>query len=376
MYSPSSLTFSSSGSAASLSSTARAITSARRASAFRRATGGASRSVAVTPGDELGDRELRDAVLAERRQDVRDVLHEGAVRADDEHAAAGVLLALGVDQPRRAVQADRGLAGAGAALDHERPLGRAGDQAVLVGLDRRDDVAHVRVAAALELLEQEVAHAGAVERRAVERLVGDVEQPAALSPEAPAQRHALRILRRRRVERSRGGRLPVDDDLLALVVVHPAAADVERALDGLEVEAAEHAGRARRPRRSRAASPPTRRAPPARPRRRRRRRRAARRRACARGTRRRGRRTPARLPAPGGSRLRIYASRQVHLGDFVFQKHKRVRPAQPCGGRGACVSETQARSAREPSPSGAGDVSRRGAALGPRAHRRARGRAW
>ena len=50
MYSPSSLTFSSSGSAASLSSTARAITSARRESAFRRATGGASRSVAVTPG--------------------------------------------------------------------------------------------------------------------------------------------------------------------------------------------------------------------------------------------------------------------------------------------------------------------------------------
>ena len=138
------------------------------------------------------------------------------------------------------MQADRGLAGAGAALDHERPLGRARDQAVLVGLDRRDDVAHVGVAAALELLEQEVAHAGAVERRAVERLVRDVEQPAALRPEAAAQRHALRILRRRRVERSRGGRLPVDDHLLALVVVHPAAADVERALDGLEVEAAEH----------------------------------------------------------------------------------------------------------------------------------------
>ena len=36
--------------------------------------------------DELGDRALVDAVLAERREHVRDVLHEGRVRPDDEHA--------------------------------------------------------------------------------------------------------------------------------------------------------------------------------------------------------------------------------------------------------------------------------------------------
>ena len=95
------------------------------------------------------------------------------------------------------------------------------------------------VAAALELLEQEVADAGAVERRAVERLVGDVEQPPALRAEAAAQRDALRVGRRRGVEGPRRGRLPVDDDLLPLVVVHPAAADVQRPLDLLEVEPAE-----------------------------------------------------------------------------------------------------------------------------------------
>ena len=114
-----------------------------------------------------------------------------------------------------------------------------GDQPVLVGLDRRDDVAHVAFAAALQLFEQEVADAGAVERRAVERLVGDVEQLASLGAKAAAERDALRILRRRRVERPRGRRLPVDDDLVALVVVHPAAADVQRPLDRLEVEPAE-----------------------------------------------------------------------------------------------------------------------------------------
>ena len=66
-------------------------------------------------------------------------------------------------------------------------VGSARDQAVLVGLDRRDDVAHVRVAVALELLEQEVADGGAVDDRAVERLVGDVEQPPPVGAEAAAQ---------------------------------------------------------------------------------------------------------------------------------------------------------------------------------------------
>ena len=170
---------------------------------------------------------------------MRDVLHEGAVRPDDQHAAAGIALAFGVDQPRRAVEADRRLAGAGAALDDERTVRRMGDQPVLIGLDRRDDVAHVAFAGPLQLFEQEVADTRAVECRAVEGLVGDVEQLASLRAEAAAERDALRILRRRRVERARGRRLPVDDDLVALVVVHPAAADVQRPLDRLEVEPAE-----------------------------------------------------------------------------------------------------------------------------------------
>ena len=66
-------------------------------------------------------------------------------------------------------------------------VGSARDQPVLVGLDRRDDVAHVRVAVALELLEQEVADGGAVEDRAVERLVGDVDHAPSLRAEAAAQ---------------------------------------------------------------------------------------------------------------------------------------------------------------------------------------------
>ena len=78
------------------------------------------------------------------------------------------------------MEPDRGLAGARAALDDQHARRLAGDQAVLVGLDRRDDVAHALVAAALELLEQDVGDAvDDVAGRAVERLVVEVEEGAA-----------------------------------------------------------------------------------------------------------------------------------------------------------------------------------------------------
>ena len=134
------------------------------------------------------------------------------------------------------MQADRRLARSGATLDHEHAVGVVRDQAVLVGLDRRDDVAHVHVAVALELLEQEVADRGAVDDRAVESLVRDVDHRAALGAEASAQRDAVRILRGRRVERACRRGLPVHDQLPLLLVVHPAPPDVERAPHRLDVE--------------------------------------------------------------------------------------------------------------------------------------------
>ena len=54
------------------------------------------------------------ADLAQRGQHRADVVEEGAVRADDEHAGPVELGAEGVEQPRGPVQADGGLAGAGA----------------------------------------------------------------------------------------------------------------------------------------------------------------------------------------------------------------------------------------------------------------------
>ena len=136
---------------------------------------------------ELVDRPLLDALLAECRQHVRDVVHEHGVRPDHENAGALELAPVRVKEPRRSMQADRGLARPRPALHDEDALRLTRDQRELVRLDRRDDVAHVLVAAALELLEQDVRNAvDDVARRSVERLVVELEQPPPVDAKAPS----------------------------------------------------------------------------------------------------------------------------------------------------------------------------------------------
>ena len=59
-----------------------------------------------------------------------------------------------VEEVRGAVQRDCGLAGAGPARDDEHAGDVGADRLVLLGLDRRDDVAHAAGAVALERGEQ------------------------------------------------------------------------------------------------------------------------------------------------------------------------------------------------------------------------------
>ena len=96
----------------------------------------------VEAREELPDRAEHDAGLAQRRQHLPDVAQEGGVRADDEHAAAGQPVAVGVEQVGRPVQRDGRLAGARPALHDQHPGRCRPDDPVLLGLDRRDDVAH------------------------------------------------------------------------------------------------------------------------------------------------------------------------------------------------------------------------------------------
>ncbi len=92
----------------------------------------------------------------------------------------------------------------------------------------------------LELLQEEVVHGDdRVGDGTVQCLVADVEELPALCAEAAAERDPVWLGGRRRVERPGGRRLPVDDDWLPTLVVHPAAADVRRVGDRLEIDPSE-----------------------------------------------------------------------------------------------------------------------------------------
>ncbi len=177
-------------------------------------------------GDQVLHGGLPDLQLAQGRQDLLDVVQEGTVRPDDERARAGEPLAVGVQQVRDPVQADRRLAGAGAALYADGAGQPRADDLVLLGLDRRDDVAHGADARPLDLLLEQLADAGRL-GGVGEVLVLVRGQLPARVPEAAAQRDVLRVGLGGPVERLGDRRTPVDHHRVAVGVVDVAAADVE-----------------------------------------------------------------------------------------------------------------------------------------------------
>ena len=199
--------------------------------------------------DELLDGGLLRLDLAEGGQDVADVAQEALVGADHEDALAAQLLAEGVEEVRRAVQPDGGLAGAGGTLDADRLRQVGADDDVLLGLDGGDDVAHRTDAGPLDLLLEDRgvvlgragvgglpvgrAHAGRVGvlrgRRDPQPLVlegGDLPGPEA---EAAPRLDTEGVAGAGAVERQADRGPPVDDHRVARLVADVAAADVERA---------------------------------------------------------------------------------------------------------------------------------------------------
>ncbi len=133
------------------------------------------------------------------------------------------------------MQADGGLPGPWRALDADR-LGRARPHdVVLIGLDRRHDIAHRARPGALDLLDHDAAQRGArlrlglarlLERRA-ECLVLVRGELAAAEPEPAPPGQAHRLALTGTVERPGQRCPPVDHDWMAVRVVHVAPADVE-----------------------------------------------------------------------------------------------------------------------------------------------------
>ncbi len=122
--------------------TAVASTSAIAGRPLISATSSGSGPVRGDAREQAGDRCQHHGGLAERRQHVADVAQERRVGPDHQHAAPLQLLPVGVEQVGGAVQRDRGLAGAGAALHDQHAAVRGADHVVLLGLDGRDDVGH------------------------------------------------------------------------------------------------------------------------------------------------------------------------------------------------------------------------------------------
>src|SRR5262249_55723581 len=114
------------------------------------------RLVAARPyaWEQVSQRAQQHAGLRQRRQYLRDVAQERRVPPDDEYAPRLQLLPVRVEQVGGAVQRDGGLAGAGSTLDDQYAGGVRPDDAVLLGLDRGDDVLHTPGPARRERTEQ------------------------------------------------------------------------------------------------------------------------------------------------------------------------------------------------------------------------------
>jgi hypothetical protein len=191
------------------------------------------------PADEPVHCRLLHLDLAERRQDRTDVGQEGRVGADDQHAGPPEPFAMQVEKVGGAVQADRGLSGAGRALHADRVVQLGPDELVLLGLDGRHDVAHRPDARPLDLGGQDAA-LGAQLLAAVEVLVLEAGQLAPYEAEAPAGRDALRVAHAGPVEGAGERGPPVEHHRLAQVVGDVPPADVIGGV--VDVEPAEEEG--------------------------------------------------------------------------------------------------------------------------------------
>ena len=190
------------------------------------------------PGDQVRDRGGHHARLAQGGQHLLHVAQEGPRGAHQQHARALQAGALGVEQVGDPVQGHGRLARAGAALDDEHAPGAGGDDAVLLGLDGGDDIAHAPVAGrahggdegalALEFLGRRAGPGGPALAQGphVDDLVLEPDDAAAAGVDVTTAHQPHRVRGGRLVEGPRQGGPPVQDDLPAARVLQPGAPHV------------------------------------------------------------------------------------------------------------------------------------------------------
>ena len=169
---------------------------------------------------QVAQRHRDDTRLAQGGEHLLDVAQEQARGADEEDARTLEALAMGIEEVGNAVQCDRRLTGAGAALHHHEALiGRTND-AVLLGLDGGDNVAHAAVAGLAQRM-----HEGALALefqarriRCVQQLVLQACDSTVAGGNMAAANDAVRLGRRGLVEGTRGGCAPVHEEGSAVLV--------------------------------------------------------------------------------------------------------------------------------------------------------------
>lgn len=199
----------------------------------------------LDPGEHLAGGEHHDAGLAEARQHPFDVAKEPGGGGHDQHPHVLQPPTVGVQQVCRAVQRDGGLARAGTALDHQHAAALGADDAVLLGLDGRHDVAHTSGALPGDGREQRTLALehdvviGILEHGLVQDVVLEPDHGAAPIDQVPSQPHRLPVGAGGAIERGRRRGAPVHQQLLPIVGEQADAADVVTG-GVVHVQATEH----------------------------------------------------------------------------------------------------------------------------------------
>ena len=169
----------------------------------------------------------RHSAHAERRQYARDVAHERLRRHDEQRVLRAEPLAVLEVQERDAVQRDRGLAAARAALDHDDAAARLRDQLELLLVDQRRDLGERLVSAHRAVVHAELALRAAGRDRARGLAHAAVEHGRELTDRLhPA---AARVLEERALRRADAAEVAARDrDVPPRVddAVHAAAGDL------------------------------------------------------------------------------------------------------------------------------------------------------
>ncbi len=162
---------------------------------------------------EVSHRHRYDAGFTQGRKNLLNVAQEQTRRPHQEDTRAFQALAVRIQQVGDAVQCDRSLAGAWAALDDQEAFVGGADDAVLLRLDGGDDVAHAAVARLAQGMHESALalQFQALGTRGVEEFVLQGSHAPVSGRNVAPTHDAVWFGRRRLIERARGWGAPVHE---------------------------------------------------------------------------------------------------------------------------------------------------------------------